>query len=596
MNSTAETELGQELKERYSKLLARRAVWENVYSMATKYIWLRDAMFSNTAIPGMSPKLSVADVADDVVSDMAKTSANALGGALWPNVAESFELKFKQNFVHDSDSSFVYQTDEIKHYEQEVNARMHNAFDHPKAQHQVSTNEHFDVQVVLGTGGMIGEETPDDYNPFRFRSVSIESCVIDEGADGMIDTVFIEVAMTIRQVIQKYTIERVSETIRDKAKDKKSDEYVKIIQAIYPREGGKTGGANIDKPWASVHMEVDTGKILVNSGMDENPCFIGRIRKLTGEILGRSLAFDALPTLREMNVLRKGYSAALGKILDPPMGYLHDMIGGAGSVNLSMGARVPMYNTGKIPQGMSPVMNLLPLQEPRVAVDRLEQLKEQAGTKFLLDRLLDFNNKTRMTLGEAEKREDFRNQALGSVFARQITEVFYPQVVWAYKVMARRRLLGLHPEKDRAEIMLQQAIGMNPLVIPEPIAAMMDRGELPFIVNFISPAARAMRAAAMQGMHQWTNFLLTWASAGVPEILDNADPDELARVYQSMCGAPLNVVRSQERIDVIRQSRDQARMAQGQGVVQEQQSAVQKNLAKAAKDFSQAGIMPDFGG
>jgi hypothetical protein len=55
-----------------------------------------------------------------------------------------------------------------------------------------------------------------------------------------------------------------------------------------------------------------------------------RLRKLPNEMFGRSFAMDALPTLRELNVLRKGYSSALGKILNPPMGYLHDMIGGAG--------------------------------------------------------------------------------------------------------------------------------------------------------------------------------------------------------------------------------------------------------------------------
>jgi hypothetical protein len=591
-----EHELGASIKQRYQKLVAKRAVWESIYALVTKYVWLRDASFSNSMVPGMSPKITVADVADDVVADYAKTAANALGGVLWPNVSESFELVLKASFANMSDRSYKFQTEEIRRYWLEATTRMRAAFDHPEAQHQVGLGEHFDAQVVLGTSGMLGEETPDDTVPFRFRSISIENCVIDESVSGRIDTVMLESAYTARQVIQKYGSENVSDAVRDKAKNEKGDDYVKVIQAVYPRVDGKPGGANMDKPWASVHVEVDTGKVLLDSGMDENSIFMVRLRKLPNEMFGRSFAMDALPTLRELNVLRKGYSSALGKILNPPMGYLHDMIGGAGVLDLSMGARVPLYNTGKIPQGMQPVMNLLPLAEPRVAVDRLEQLREQAATKFLIDRLLDFNNKTRMTMGEAEMRNDFRNQALGSIFARQITELFYPKVVWAFKVMYRRKLLGLHPVEDRAEIMLQQAIGMTPLVIPGPIADMMDSGVIPFTVNFISPAARAMRAASMQGMHQLTNFLLSFVNAGSPEIMDIVEIDEMGRAYQGMCGAPGQVMRSQEKIEVIRKARDQARMAQGQAAQEEQASGVQKNLAKAAKDLAQAGIMPDFGG
>jgi hypothetical protein len=586
-------EVSRKVLARYKQLCAKREVWRTVYGLLAKYILMRPLSFGDANSLGSSPKLSVADVSDDEVIDAARTSATALGGALWPNTAESFELVPLEDMYDASGVDFTYQTEEVKQYVAEVTRRVRSAIDSPESRFQIAWSEYLDEQVVFGTGGIYGEENlTNDEAPFKFRSASIENCVIDENADGVVDTVYFESAFTARQLVDKYGKENVSDHVKGLYDSDNDSEYIKVVQALEPRPGGKVGEPVTEKPYASIHVECNSGKVLKNSGADEMSAFMVRFRKRATELYGRGLGLDALPTIREINILRKAYSLTLGKINDPPLGFYHDMIGGAGQVNLSMGARVPLYATGKIPQGQSPVVNLLPLQEPQFMGNRIDSLVARVAVKFLVDRLLDFNNKTRMTLGEAQFRMDIRNQALGNIFSRQIIELLYPMVKWAVVVMMRRKLLGLHPQQDANQIEAMRFFGMKPLVIPQPIANLMSSGKFPFAINFISPAARAMRADSLQGLQQLTNYVFSWVNAGRPDAVDNFDVDGSIREYQNLSGGPIAVVRGKDEVEKIRRDRSKAQMRAQQLAEAEQQSAVEKNSAKAAKDYSQAGMPP----
>lgn len=589
-----QTPLALKTKAKYEHLLRKRDAWKNIYSLLSKYILMRPIVFGDSNMLGQFPALSVADVSSDDAIDAARTASTALSGALWPNSSESFTLVAHKDIAISSDFDFTYETDVVKDYFEEITNRLRAAIDSSESRFQIAQAEYFDDQVVFGTSGIYGEENElDDANPFRFKSASIENCVIDEGVGGRIDTVYFEYTYTARQLVDKYGYENVSEKSRQAYDAEKVESNIRVVQAIEPRPNGKAGNINKEKPYASIHLEYQDGHILLESGMDELPVFVTRFRKRPAELMGRSLAMDALPTVRELNVLCKAYSLSLGKMLNPPLGFFSDMIGGSGTIDLSMGARNPLYDTGRIPQGQMPIINLLQgMQEPQSANVRIERLTESIAVKFLVDRLLDFNNKTRMTLGETNKREDLRNQALGNIFSRQLIELFYPLVMWSFKVMMRRKLLGLHPQLDAVEIHLKQALGMTPLVIPDSVAQMMSNGNIPFVIEFVSPAARAMKAEALRGLDQLTNYAFAWKNAGNLDAEDNIDVDKAMREYQSMCGAPISVIRGSDKVEKLRKERKAMQAQMGQLQAGEQQSTIQKNNAKAAKDYSQAGIAP----
>ena len=322
--------------------------------------------------------------------------------------------------------------------------------------------------------------------------------------------------------------------------------------------------------------------------MDELPVFVKRFTKRPNELYGRSLALGALPSIKELNVLRRMFSIAEQKNLDPSLGIYHDQIGGNGQVDLSPNGRVPLFTTGRVPQGQPPIVRLLDPIDTQQAKERIAELTELIGEKFLLDKLFDFNNKTRMTKGEADMRNDFRNQALSAIFSRHIIELLNPLLIHTLKIMLRRGLLGLHPIKDIKKIRNLTQQGIKPFVMPIMIARLVDRGFFPFAIRFISPAARAMRADSLQGLNQLTNYIMAWSNAGHPEASDNMLIDKAVQEYQHLAGSPRVVLRGQDSLKKVRKQKALMQQRQQQLQQGEIQATIAQKGATAAKNYAQS--------
>lgn len=578
---------------RYQQMCIRRDGWRNIYWMLSKYLFLRPIYFADTDVPYRTPRISVKDVHDDTAVTAAGTCATALGGALWPNTAESFDLRphMPRSLVVDDD--FILQSEEVKKYFERVTKIVRSAIDSPESGFQSAFGEHLADQVVFGTSGILADErTDDDDCPVRFRSATIETCVFDEGPDGLIDTGYYEHMYTVRQVVEIYGKDKVSPGLLEKYESGKLDEWIKVLQALEPRTEIEPNGdprEKQNKPYASIHMEWNSKHILKRDGMDERPLFVTRFEKRPNEILGRSLGMKALATIKEFNLLRKGYSKALDKKLDPPLGFYADQLNGGAQADISAGAKNMYTNTGRLPEGRKPIEVLYDIPEPVTATARLEQLGATIDEKFLIDRLLDFNNKTRMTAKESEMRMDFRNQALGDIFSRQISELLSPLIKWVVGVLWRRKLLGYHPVTDAAIIAALRAKDMSPLVIPDAIVKIMQKNKLPFEVTFISPAARAMQADSLLGLEKLVNFIMVFMNAGLHDVVDNVDTDTMIREYQRLSGAPAHVLNGKDKVEKTRKNRGNLQQQQMQMSVEEQQAATLDKKAKAAKNFAQAG-------
>ena len=583
--------LAEEILCRYKQLTQKRTAVRGICNTLSKYFFMRPMMFGDVATANRGPRFSMKDVADDDAVEAARTSATALGGALWPHAGESFEFVPIEPMITAYDAKAEFKSQDVSDYAQQITKMIRSDFDSPETAYLLSLDEHLNDQVVIGTSGIYGEELSNDEQPVRFRSVTIETAVIDEGPDGLIDTVYFEYLFTVRQIVQKYELKNVSPAVRDAYKGKHYDDYIKVIQAIEPRSGGKVGAPKRKKPFASVHMEVESKHVIKHDGMDELPAWIVRFRKRPNELYGRSLGMDALPSVKELNVLRTAFSLNLHKQIRPPLGYYPEAIGAGGSINDSAGAFTPFHSSNRIPQGQKPIEKLYDIPEPRVANDRLSELSEKTRSKFLVDRLLDFNNKTRMTKGEADYRYDFRNQALGSIFNRQITELIVPAIKWVFKVRWRRGLLGLDPTDQKQAAMIEdlRANGITPLVIPPIVSAMMKQGKFPFAIRLISPAARAMKAEQLLGLEKLTNYVIALTTAGNQDAMDVLDSDTNIRTYQELSGAPANAVRGTDKVAQERKARRAALAQQAEMQQADLMAGAAAKGAKAAKDFSQLG-------
>lgn len=575
-----------EARYKYQQLCRRRDGWRTIFYLLCKYIRMRPVWFGDTNTPWKTPNFSVANVSDDTTIDSARSSASSLAGALWPNHDESFEVLPKKE----------YDTEETRQFCQHMTHHTRRGIGSYEGRFLTANNEHLDENVVMGTSGIFAEENEyNDQAPFHFRSCSVETCVIDENAWNHVDTVIFEYNYSARQVVDRYGYENCSPRVRALFDGTKYDDYIRVIHIVEPRMAGKAGDVKTKKPYASLHIEYDSQWLLKEDGFDECPVFISRFRKLPPELYGRSLGMDALPSAKELNVLRGAFTQAIMLILRPPYGYYHDQIAGGGNFDMSPGARVALYATGRIPQGQMPIMPLVNIQLPPAAEARMQNLTEQINGKFLVDVLTDFNNKTRMTLGETEKRESLRYQALSGIFSRQLVEVYYPLVKWCVNVMFKRGLYGLDPTKDAVKIALQQNMGRRPVVIPMSFVQAMKQGKTPYEIRFISPAARAMSDSELAGLERFTNYALTLTNAGAIGVVDNVDTDVAIRRHQRLSGAPSDVIVSMEKTLQTRKTKAAQQAAMQQLQQQQAVADIAKGQGKATQDFAKAGQPNPYG-
>lgn len=547
-------------------------MWAPLYQLLGEYVRTRKQHFTSVGVEGEFLNEQVFDGTAGAASHLATSS---MIGALWPNGSKSIKVEPPRILRKDA-----LQTDEIKDWYEFVTETITDVMDHPEAGLLTSLEEYMNDNIVFGLSGIGVFEKDDDEVPFVFRAIDAKQACIDENQDGVVDTVYTERVMTVRQVVMMYGLENVSTAVRKQFNERRYDEKIKILHAIEPRlERDLESAAAKDMPVASVHIEVETKKILKNSGYTEMAVFIVRFWKAMGEMRGRSPAMEALPDILEINAIREAVPIAIEKQLDPPLKVMDDGALGGGVIDTSAGAMNVFSISGRIGNATyTPVEPIYTVGELQSAYTRIAELTEAINNHFFKDRLMDFNNEQRMTLGEAHLRNGLREQSLGTIYARQLKELFSPLIQRVFNGLLRRGYFGVVRGSRQEETITQ--LGGTPRYIPDSVAQLMRLGRDVYTIKFINPAARIMQSEELLGLQRLTEYTIGVAQAQ-PEALDNINIDSLIHKVKSLTGASEEVMNSMDTVAKIREARAQQQQQMAQMAAQREGSEIARNLAQA---------------
>jgi len=187
-----------------------------------------------------------------------------------------------------------------------------------------------------------------------------------------------------------------------------------------------------------------------------------------------------------------------------------------------------------------------------------EALVNDITQSYYIDRLLDLNNDTRQTLGEAQIRDRLRGEGLNSVFKRQETEFFSRFVSSSFNQLLEEGLLGVVKGSAAEQKIL--AAGLVPLYIPGDVVKAMEQGQKVYNIKYISPASRIMQTEELQGVVQALDLTLG-AAPSFPEMADGYDPDKLRTKINELSGVDEEVSRDAKTIKEIRAARAEAQKA-----------------------------------
>lgn len=499
----------------------------------------------------------------------------ALVGMLWQNGGKSIRLE---------PISSLPKTKAIKDYYEKISQACVRAMDDPKAGLTLALEEYMTDQGSFGTSG-IGTFSGQD-SDLLYMAYGVQNIKIAEGENGYVNCVYVDLEKDLRQAIEEYGIENLSDKLQELAKGGKLDSKVKILHAIEPRKLVQTEKLNnLSMPYKSVHIERDTKHIIKESGFEEMPIHIARFFKIYGSIYGGSPGADALPDVMELNVVTETRMLAQEKALDPPLGIMNDSVAGSNKIDTSAGAINVIRIKGQI-GSQPPIFPIAPVGAIFEADKQIEMLKLSINEHFNIDRLLDFNNEAQMTLGEAQLRAKIRAEGLTSLFVRQIKELFTPMVERSVAILFRKGKLGVMPGTLEAKI--DEIFGGEEVItIPEEVAELIQQGKDFYEIKYLSPAARLMEAEEAQGIMQVWEFAGNLAKVD-PDALLCLDAEESVKKVGFIWGAPTGIFRSDEEVQKIKEMQAQ-QMEQQQAMMAAQQGAmIAKDATQADKQVSES--------
>ncbi len=535
------------IKKRNFKMQEEVSNWNNIWQVVGEFITQTKQNFEGTVQPG---EFLNEDIFDSTATFASGNSASALLGMLWPSTAK------KAIKIDPPDDLDEPTAEELDWYE-ESTKRLVRAMDDPRANLILALDEYMLDQVNFGTSG-VGVFFEDDR--LLYRSFSVKEMRIDEGKNARVDVTYLNFEWTIKRVVDTYGIENVSEKTRKKFEDGNFFEKIKILIAYEPSDEGMA--------FKSTHMELDAETLLKEGGFEEFPINVTRFRKLGYEKYGRSPGMNALPDIRELNVLKEAVIVATEKLLDPPLGMLSDGMLGGGIVDTSSGALNVFDSQGNI-GNTPPVFEISTVGDLSVALARIEALEQSIAQHFFIDRLLDFNNQTQMTATETIARSQIRNSSLASLISRQITEMFTPLVERSFNIMLRRDEFGFFAGTIEAQI--EETFEGEVDLIPERIAERLLKGEEAYQVRYTTPADRITNAEELDGMIQLIQLNQALAQTN-PEATMFLDIAAIQENGKRLFGAPVDIIKHVDEVaELMRQQEEQ--IAQQQQLNQAEQAA-----------------------
>lgn len=513
------------IKERNSKLTEEVSNWNQIWQVVGEFITQIKQNFEETLQPG---EFLNEEIFDSTATFAATNSASALLGILWPSsAAKSIQI--------DPPDDMKDPTEEELEWYKESTKRLVRSMDNPKANLALALDEYMLDQVIFGTSG-IGVFFEDD--DLLYRSFSVKEMRIDEGKNARVDTTFINYDWTVKRVVDTYGIENVSEKTAKAFSDGRLSEKIKILIAYEPSE--KEGF-----PTQTTHIELNTSHILKEGGFEEFPIQVARFRKLIYEKYGRSPGMNALPDIRELNVLREAVIVATEKALDPPLGVLNDGILGGGIIDTSSGGLTVFDSSGSI-GNLPPVFEINTVGDITAALSRIEDLKQSIAQHFFIDRLLDFNNQTQMTATETIARAKIRNSSLASLISRQITETFTPLIERSFNIKLRNDDFGFIANTIEARI--EEQFEGEVELIPERIAERLLNGEEAYQIRYTTPADRITNAEELDGMVRLIALNQQLAQTN-PEAIMYLDIEEIEKSAVRLFGAPPEMIRHIDEVN-----------------------------------------------
>ena len=525
------------IKKRCSKMEAERHTWEDHWQEILDYTMPRKADITFVRSKG---EKRTERLFDSTAITAANLLASSLQGTLTSPSLAWFHLKLRNQDLNEDRNIQLWLEDTAR--------RMYDTFNDTNFNTEV--HELYLDLCSIGTAALFVEESD---TGIHFSALHIAEYYIQENTAGKVDTLYRKYKLTARQAVQEFGEDNVGEKVKKAAGDSPEKKF-NFIHAVEPTEDYERalGKAGTKLPFHSCHVCVEDKMKVRVGGYNEFPYLVPRWSKATGEIFGRSPAYNALPDIKTLNKAVEIGLKAWAKAIDPPLLVQDD--GVIGRVRMTpAGITVVRSDTAIKPLQIGANWQITDMKET--------QLRTAIRQAYYSDQL-QLQEGPQMTATEVQVRYELMQRLLGPTLGRFQSEFLNPLIERVFGIMLRAGVLLPPPE---------------------------EIGDSTIDVEYVGPLARSQRMEEAVGVERLYQLAMNVAQAD-PGIMDLIDHDEAIRIRATLLGVPKTILRGRDEVDEMRQMRAQ----QQQQMMEMQQAQAQAETMKTGAQAAQTMADPQL--
>ena len=528
-------------------------------------------------------------------------SADYLKGIIIGAGAKGIELAPTEEVLNLTDISTVkdwyrHATDVLLREVNHPASGFHNAF-----------QTYFYDQVAFGNSGVgvFKNEAKNGVsaNALIFKEYGIDTAVIDEGKNSVIDVIFNCYKWRVNQFVcefchrndgfDKDMFAKLPEEVKNAYNNGEYNKEFKVVQGILPNEEynpekiGKNGAKYVG------FWFLDNGKsdVFFEESFNERPISFGRPIKVRGEIYGRAYGTMLLSSIRCVNEIVNGLMITLDKMRDPAMGVFGDSINGDTVINTTAGS-VSIFDPTKL-NGNTPLFPLQDIGDPSAIINfLLPYLNEKLATAFKIDLLLDFSSNANMTATVSLQRYSIRNKSILGLIIQQINDVYVPVLNRAVSILWESGRLGIMPT-DVETLTEEQLLLLDNKIIPDAVLKVIKQGKPWYTIQFNNEVEKIANTEKIDNLVQLLNIMQGLLAIN-PQLAGAVDWFKLLQDVSKGLGFDTAIMSEKDFRKQIEAQAQQQAMAQ-QIQLEQMQSQTIRNKAGALKDLSYGTEEPSSG-
>lgn len=407
----------------------------------------------------------------------------------------------------------------------------------------------------LGAFGTAASFMMDDFDKVICHyPKTIGEYAIAQNYRGEVDTLYSEFEKPVASVVREFGYANCTNTVKAMYDRGQLDSWVPILHVVEPRGDRDLSKADAkNMAWKSCYYErgSDNDKALREGGMKQFRALCPRWQITGGDIYGNSPGMECLGDTKQLQHEQLRKAEGIDYMTKPP---------------LQIPTALKNADVSRFPGGNtfidSPAGNgIKPMFETNLRLDYLlediKDVRQRIQSAYYTDLFLllsNNNSEVQMTATEVAELHEEKLLMLGPVLERLHNELFSPLIDNVFQRMLRAGLLPPPPPAlSGAELTLE----------------------------FVSMLAQAQRAVETNSVDRYVTSMGQLIELGITSVADKFDADKWADRYSDQLGIDPELIVGDDKVAMIRKTRQQQQQQQVAAAQAEQASKTAKNLGQA---------------